>query len=223
MRVNISEKIVWSVQNEVQAPWSFLTNMACSGILTTIAFLTNSVPVLIGAMVVAPVLPPLQLIPFGLVSGHLRLALKGAALALTGLAFACLFAGLTTIIVNSFEILDQSENLFQKPLLEERTRPGIYSILVGFTAGIAGCLAMAKKKIDALVGVVSSVALVPALGAASIAFIEGDMPRVLGGITLFAVNFLTIIGSGIMMLSLLGRRISKEEEEKKEDEEEEET
>lgn len=39
--------------------------------------LTNSVPVLIGAMIVAPVFLPLALVTFALVAGHWRLALRG--------------------------------------------------------------------------------------------------------------------------------------------------
>lgn len=211
MQGQISKKVLNYIKGENQALWSYLTNMACSGVLTTIAFLTNSIPVLIGAMVVAPVLTPLQLISFGLASGHLKLALKGIYLSLFGLLLASTFAALTAVSINYFDVLEASSNLLEKPLLEERTRPGIYSVLVGISAGVAGCLAMAKQKIDALVGVVSSVALVPALGAASIALISGDVPRMIGALTLFLINYLTIVGSSILVLALLGKQISKEE------------
>ena len=61
---------------------SYLVFMATAGVLAAVALLTNSVPVLVGSMVVAPALAPLALISFALVGRKPRLALRGLGVAL---------------------------------------------------------------------------------------------------------------------------------------------
>jgi uncharacterized membrane protein len=112
------------------------------------------------------------------------------------------------MLLNVSGVLAENDNLVDKALLEERVRPGIYSLIVPLAAGVAGTLAMIKKKMDALVGVVASVALVPAAGAGIISLISADSARALGGMTLFIVNYIMIIGVAIMLLSIAGWKIS---------------
>ena len=60
-RQNISNEVILRLYNEGKLTSSYLALMALAGILTSVAVLTNSVPVLIGAMVIAPALPPVAL------------------------------------------------------------------------------------------------------------------------------------------------------------------
>lgn len=208
MKKNIPDEMVFNIDHQVERSGTFYAMMGCSGVLTAVALLSNSVPILIGAMVVAPLLAPIQLIAFGLVSGHFSLAFKGLRITLGGFLFAVLLVGITTFIFNKTGIIPEDANLVQRPLLEERVRPGIYSLIVPLAAGIAGTLSIVKKKMDALVGVVASVALVPAAGAGTISLITGDYARAIGGFTLFFVNYLLIIGVAIMVLSTAGLKLS---------------
>lgn len=50
---------------------SYMTLMVTAGILSAVSMLTNSVPVLIGSMVIAPALSPLALISFAIVNRDL--------------------------------------------------------------------------------------------------------------------------------------------------------
>ena len=56
---------------------SFIVLMAMAGILAAVALLTNSVPILVGSMIVAPLLPPLAKTAFGLAGGDYRAAARG--------------------------------------------------------------------------------------------------------------------------------------------------
>ncbi len=202
---NLQNEIVGEVAESARMSPTFLVFMASSGVLSSVALLTNSIPVLLGAMVIAPVMAPLQLVAFGLVGGQWRMALRGFYTVTVGLTLAVLCTFLTAwFLVKAGVIGDLRSDSFLA-LLDERVRPGIFNVIVALAAGISGTLAMAQKKIDTLVGVVSAVALVPAAGAGALSLMAGDLPKALGGFSLFAINFLLIIGIAIITLTLFGR------------------
>ncbi|MGH7480866.1 MAG: DUF389 domain-containing protein [Longimicrobiales bacterium] len=182
-----------------------MTLMGLSGVLSSVALLTNSVPVLIGAMLVAPVFPPLALLALALVLGRWALARHALLVVVVGLGIAVALAMLTTWFLNVAGIIPGYANLVRQELLEERVRPGWYSMLVALAAGTAGMLAEIRNKLDALIGTVASVALVPAGGAAGISLIAGDADRALGGCVLLAINAVLIVATGMIVLLAIGR------------------
>ena len=159
----ISDRTIEKVAREAQLSASYLIFTAMSGILAAVALLTNSVPILIGSMVIAPALPPLGLVSLGIVAKRFKLALKGITTAILGFLVAMVFAMLTTWLLNITNILPEETNLINKQLLEERVNPGWYSVIAAIAAGISGAIALVKQKTDTLVGVVAALALVPAI------------------------------------------------------------
>jgi uncharacterized hydrophobic protein (TIGR00271 family) len=209
-RRNIPEELLLHVAKRAQLDGSYIAFMSMAGILASVGMLANSVPVLIGSMVVAPAFPPLSLVAFGAVAGQWKLALRGLGTALLGLGLAVGFAVLTTWTLNWTGVLAQDTNLLSNPLLEERVRPGWYSLVAAFAAGIAGTLATLKDKMDTLVGTVASLALVPAGGAAGIALLSADPLRAMGGVVLLTINVGLIIATGILVLVVAGPRHTQE-------------
>lgn len=182
-----------------------MTLMGLSGILASVALLTDSVPVLIGAMLVAPAFPPLALLALTLVLGRWSTALHALLVAVVGLGTAVLLAMLTTWLLNLAGIIPEYANLMRQQLLEERVRPGWYSMAVALAAGSAGMLAAIRNRTDALIGTIAAVALVPAGGAAAIALVAGDSGRALGGLLLLVINAVLIVATGMLVLVVLGR------------------
>ncbi|MBW3671470.1 MAG: DUF389 domain-containing protein [Acidobacteria bacterium] len=179
--------------------------MALSGVLAAVALLTSSIPVLLGAMLIAPVYPPLALIAVGLVLRRWRVAERAFGVTLAGLGVAVLCAVITTSFLNTIGIIPEETNLVQRELLEERVRPGWYSVAAALAAGLAGMLGTIRNKTDALIGTIASVALVPAGGAAGIALVSGDQARAIGGMLLLAINVLLIVATGMIVLLAIGR------------------
>lgn len=190
---------------EVRVSPYYLILMGLSGVLAAVGLLTNSVPVLIGGMLVAPAFPPLALFTIALVLGRYPLARHSLVVAAAGLALSVVLATLTTWFFNLVGIIPEDANLFQRELLEERVRPGWYSVVAALAAGTAAMLATIRNKMDALIGTLASIALVPAGAAAGIAFISGDPQRGLGGLILLAVNIILIVAMGMTVLLALGR------------------
>ncbi|MGV2831275.1 DUF389 domain-containing protein [Myxosarcina sp. GI1(2024)] len=168
----VRDRILQRLSSEAELSTSYMLFMAMAGILAAVALLTNSIPILIGSMVVAPALPPLGLVSLALVGRKYFLALKGLISSLSGLAIAMVFTMLTTWILNATNVIPAETNLINKDLLAERVRPGWYSVIAAIAAGTAGMVALVKQKTDTLVGVVAALALVPALAAAGIAFLS---------------------------------------------------
>ncbi len=199
----ISQRTVERVATQAELNGSYAVLMATAGVLAAVALLTNSVPVLIGAMVIAPTLAPLALVAFALVAGKARLAFQGLGTAAVGLVIAAAFAMLTTWIMNIADVLPPGTNLLNKHLLEERVTPGWWSVAAALAAAIAGTLAFAQSKTDTIVGTVAALALVPAAAAGAIAFMSHDPIRGLGGLALLGINMGLIIATGIVTLLII--------------------
>jgi uncharacterized hydrophobic protein (TIGR00271 family) len=199
----VSDETIQQVAEQAEFSASYVTLMATAGVLAAVALLTNSVPILVGAMVVAPALGPLALIAFALVGRQPSLALRGLWVAGVGLLVATGCAMLTTWIMNITNVLPPAANLLNKPLLEERVHPGWYSVAAALAAGVPGTIALAKQKTDTLVGVVAALALVPAAAAAGIALLSRDPVRALGGLGLLGINVGLIVVMGIVTLLIM--------------------
>ena len=202
----VSDRAIKHVSKLSTLNRSFIILMSTSGVLAAVALLTNSIPVLIGSMVIAPALPPLALVSFGVVNRQPHLAMKGLTSAVVGLSISLLAALATTWILNATHVIPVETNLLNKTLLEERVRVGWYSAIAAVAAGISGTIALTERKTDTLVGVVAALALVPAGAAAAIAFLSRDPIRGWGGITLLGLNVALIILSGIVTLLLIRPR-----------------
>lgn len=200
----VSDRTIAKVNQQVQLTSSYLVFMAMAGVLAAVALLTDSIPILIGSMVIAPALPPLGLVSLAIVAKKPKLIVKGLKTALLGFAISMLFAMLTTWILNITQVIPAETNLLNKQLLEERVNPGWYSVIAAMAAGISGAIALVKQKTDTLVGVVAALALVPAIAAAGIAFLSQDSVRGFGGLFLLAINISFIIISGILTIVILG-------------------
>lgn len=171
-----------------------------SSILASIALLTSSVPVLIGAMILAPAFDPLIAIPFGILNKDWGLVRQGitSSAALFAVAFAVAF-GITALLLQSTFIPDHPD-FERREMVVERLIVGGHSIITAFAAGAGGALAAAANRQSNLVGVVVALALVPSLAAASIGFLDGPLPG-WGGLALFGVNVGAIILAGLVILS----------------------
>ena len=199
----VSARTIEKVSKQARLTSSYLVFMATAGVLAAVALLTDSIPILIGSMVIAPALPPLGLISLAIVVKKPKLALTGVKTAFFGFLIAMIFAMLTTWILNITHVIPAETNLLNKELLDERVRPGWYSVVAATAAGTAGSIALIKQKTDTLVGVVAALALVPAIAAAGIAFLSRNPVIGFGGLFLLAINVGFIVVSGVLTIFVM--------------------
>ena len=183
----------------------YMIYMTLAGVLAGVGLLANSVPILVGSMIIAPALPPVALIAFGVVHGRASLVARGAGIAVLGLGAAAVAAVLVALLMQVTGVIPPGTELFGKPMLEERVRPGWWTLAAALAGGVVGVVALTEKKTDTLIGTVAALALVPAGAAAGIAALAADADRTLGGLLLLGTNFAMIVAMGILALAVLRR------------------
>ncbi len=199
----VSNRTIEKVSKQARLTASYLVFMATAGVLAAVALLTNSIPILIGSMVIAPALPPLGLVSLAIVVRKPKLAIRALTTAFLGFLIAMVFAMLTTWVLNITHVIPAETNLLGKELLDERVKPGWYSVIAAMAAGVAGSIALIKQKTDTLVGVVAALALVPAIAAAGIAFLSKNPVMGFGGLLLLSINVGFIIISSILTIIIM--------------------
>lgn len=176
-----------------------------SSILAPIALLSHSVPVLIGAMILAPVFDPLIAVPFGLVNRDPKLAMRGLANSVLLLVISGLVCFGTVWVALYFDAVPASLTRVGPDMVTERLTIGWHSFVIAIAAGAGGALAFASNRRENIVGVAVALALIHALAAAAIGFRYG-LPTSWSGIWVVVLNVGGIIVAGLAVLSL--RRVA---------------
>jgi uncharacterized membrane protein len=131
------------------------------------------------------------------------MAIRGVGTAALGFVVAILGAIFVTCVLRLTGVLAPKTDLLHLPLIEERVRPGWYSLIAAAAAGVAAVIGIVRKKLDTLIGTVAAVALVPAGCAAGISLVAGDSLRAVGGIVLLLINVMLICAAGLLTIALV--------------------
>lgn len=162
-----------------------------SGAIATFGLLANSSATVIGAMIVAPLMGPIEGIAFAMVMANRRL-FKRACLSLV--LGSLLTIGTAAILSGVIGIDSLTEEI------SARTRPTLLDLGVALAAGGAGALAKSRRGVaDALPGVAIAVALVPPLSVIGIGIAFASQQIFLGASLLFLTNLIGIIFSGAIV------------------------
>lgn len=159
-----------------------------SGTIATLGLLANSSATVIGAMIVAPLMGPIEGISFAMVMANRRL-LKRASLSLI---LGSLLTIITAAIISNVVGIDSLT-----AEISARTRPTLIDLGVALAAGATGALAKSRRGIaDALPGVAIAVALVPPLSVVGVGIAFASQQVFFGALLLFLTNLAGIIFSG---------------------------
>lgn len=159
--------------------------LICAIVIASIGLNINSIPVIIGAMLVSPLMGPI--IGFGLGLGindtHLlKASLKNFGIMVTvSLVTSSLYFAISPLRMNN-----PSELL-------ARTQPTIYDVLIAFVGGSAGIIETARKQRGTVLsGVAIATALMPPLCTVGFAIAQWNWQYALGAFYLFSINSIFI-------------------------------
>ncbi|MGB5965903.1 MAG: TIGR00341 family protein [Sulfurimonadaceae bacterium] len=174
----------------------FIILMVLSTLLTTTGLFQNSTPVIIGAMILAPLMAPIVSFSMGVVRGEKELLKESTTTLMVGivtaLAFSCLYTYLMPL------------NLLTEEM-RGRLNPNILDLMVAILSGVAGAYAQAKSEIaKSLAGVAIAVALVPPLSVTGIGIGWWDMAIVYGSFLLFMTNLAGMTLAAALTFLILG-------------------
>ncbi|MDY6782910.1 MAG: TIGR00341 family protein [Cyanobacteriota bacterium] len=167
---------------------SFHFLLALSGVIATLGLLANSVAVIIGAMIVAPLMGPIIGIAYAMVVGNRRLLRRSLLTLSTGTILTISISLVTAYLVGLKTL---------SPEILARVNPTSIDLGVALAAGAAGAFANSRRHIaDALPGVAIAVALVPPLSVVGIGLALGEGRVATGAMLLFVTNLTGIVFSG---------------------------
>jgi len=182
--------------------WRFGSLIVLSSAIAGFGLLADSAGVVIGAMLVAPLMTPIQALGAALVQGSARRMLTSALVILGGFVGA-VATGYVVAVIGSGGI--SAEALPQEIL--SRTAPGLLDLGIAVAAGAAGGYVIARPEVSgALPGVGIAVALVPPLAVIGICLQLGEEILARGALLLFATNLAAIVLSGAVMIAGAGFR-----------------
>ena len=174
----------------------YLTLMVATLIVTP-GLLIDSVAVIIGGMILAPLMIPLLSISLSLVSGSLH----GLMRSLRILTISMLLTMGTSAVITVILSQAYADVVTWIP---EQISPGIY-IFIAFASGVAGAFAWVKKNLSSsTAGVAIAVSLLPPLCAAGIGLAQGHFDLVQNSLILFAANLVGICMAGFIVFWILG-------------------
>ncbi|AQA19483.1 TIGR00341 family protein [Halioglobus japonicus] len=185
-----------SLRENATASSSFQVLMVLSVMLALTGLYANSAPVIIGAMILAPLMAPIISLAMGLarseatlIRGSLRTLAIGVA---WGLGCAILLAWVMPFDIATAE-------------MQARMSPTLLDLMIAVISGIAGAYAHAKEEIaKSLAGVAIAVALVPPLSVAGIGLGWGDWNMASGALLLLTTNLVGIAVAASVTFLVLG-------------------
>ena len=171
--------------------------LACAIIIASVGLNVNSIPVIIGAMLISPVMGPIMGWGLGLGTNDTEL-LKNS-----GKNFLVMVA--ISIAVASIYFLISPLRLNNPTELLARTRPTIYDVLIALFGGTAGMLEHARKERGTVLsGVAIATALMPPLCTMGYGIATLKVNYIFGAFYLFLINSFFIAIATFAVVKFLG-------------------
>ena len=189
------EELYEDIKNGARLSRVYMAMVALSTIVAAIGLNHNSVAVIIGAMVIAPLLGPNVALSLGITLGDLALLRHGLVTALAGIATAMALSVIIGVLLNADPVL---------PELASRTWVGMGDIMVALASGCAGALAFTTGVSATLIGVMVAVALLPPLVTSGLMLGGGHLALATGAFSLFLVNLICVNLAGVTTFLLQG-------------------
>ena len=167
-----------------------------SAIVATLGLLQNSAAIIIGAMLIAPLLRPIQAMAFGIALGRMNIFWKASKMLILSIIVAILIGHFVSY--HSPIVLENSEIL-------ARTNPNIFDLIVAGASAMVAFLSLGYKKLlESVAGVAMATALMPPLVVAGIEMTLGSFDKAFGSFLLFITNLVAILLVGALMFFLYG-------------------
>lgn len=188
--VNLSEDVDYSGANlSIRKNIAFKGHnvfiLACAIIIASVGLNVNSIPVIIGAMLISPVMGPILGFGFGLGIRDNRLVKDSLENYLVMVAIS-IAASTLFFILSPLNLGNPSELL-------ARTNPSIYDVLIALFGGIAGMLETSRKERGTVIsGVAIATALMPPLCTVGYGISLLNWHYILGALYLFLINSIFI-------------------------------
>lgn len=199
------DAVVWdavrgTAEDQSHGSWSYYAFLCLATLIASVAVVTDSAILVVGAMVVGPEFSAVAALSVGLALGRPRLSLRALGLLVRGFALAIALTTVLSLVAVAAGWFDASTVAAPRPLTGFIWRPDHWSVVVAVLAGAAGVLSTTAGRSNALVGVFISVTTVPAAGDFSVALATGAWIQLGGAAAQLGINLLGMTVAGVLTL-----------------------
>jgi uncharacterized hydrophobic protein (TIGR00271 family) len=185
-----------TVRSQYTRFWLLLT-LASS--IATAGIVANSTATVIGAMIVAPLMRPIQGTMLATVLGDRRNLVRSIAMMVAGALAAIAIGVLLGLIVV------QDVTAATNDQVAARVSPGLVDLFAALATGVVGSIALIRSDIsDTLPGVAIAISLVPPLCVVGLTIESGAWGQALGALLLFITNVAAILATGSIVMAVYG-------------------
>jgi len=199
------EELCAEVQDSARLTAPFAVMAGLSAVVAAIGLVRDSLAVIIGAMVIAPLLGPNMAISLAACVGDRHMFARALRALAVGVVAGGLLAWLLGLAV---------EVPMESAALKARTAVGLGDFGLALASGVAGALAFTSGLSTALVGVMVAVALMPPLAAMGLMAASGAWPSAVAAGLLFMVNLVCINLAAVTTFTIQGLRPADHEDAK---------
>jgi uncharacterized hydrophobic protein (TIGR00271 family) len=169
--------------------------LGLAAVIATTGVVGDSTATVIGAMIVAPLMLPIQGTMLAVVLGDRRQVARSVGLVAAGATAAAGIGYLVGLLVVNPVIAETNSQV------AARVHPRLIDLLAALATGVVGSVALVRKDIsDTLPGVAIAISLVPPLTVVGLTLESGEPAQAAGALLLFLTNVAAILvtGTGIM-------------------------
>jgi len=185
-----------ALKDNSQASQSFIVLMILSTLLATVGLFANSAPVIIGAMILAPLMAPIVSLSMGILRQNTELLFTSIKTLGIGISLA-IMCGMLITTITPLSIANSE--------ISARLSPSILDLAVAIISGIAAAYAHSRSEVmQSLAGVAIAVALVPPLAVTGIGIGWLDWSVFYGAFLLFITNLTGIALAAAVTFLIMG-------------------
>jgi uncharacterized hydrophobic protein (TIGR00341 family) len=189
------EELYEDIKDSAHCSKVYLAMIILSTIVASVGLCKNSVAIIIGAMVIAPMLGPSMALALATTLGDLALLKRSLLTGLAGVATAMVFSTVIGVIVS----IDPATKE-----IASRTLVGWSDLVVAFASGCAGALAFTSGVSATLIGVMVAVALLPPLVTFGLLLGSGYPLLAVDALLLFLMNIICVNIAGVLVFLAQG-------------------
>jgi uncharacterized hydrophobic protein (TIGR00271 family) len=202
-----ADAVVWEevearTSESIELGATFLAFMILACLIASVGIYLGSPILIVGAMVVGPEFGPLAGICVAIVNRRLDVAWRSLRALMVGFPCGITAAFVFTLLARATGLIDDDIEATRHVLTNFISHPDAFSFIVASFAGIAGVLSLTSTKSGALIGVLISVATIPAAANIGIAAAFANWSDWRGAMAQLSLNLSAILLAGVLTLAV---------------------
>jgi uncharacterized hydrophobic protein (TIGR00271 family) len=173
--------------------------LSLAAVIAAAGVVADSTATVIGAMIVAPLMTPIQGTMLAVVIGDRANLARSIGLVVAG-AVAATAIGYAVGLAVVTDVLAATNSQ-----VAGRVSPRLIDLLAAVATGVVGSVALTRRDIaDTLPGVAIAISLVPPLSVVGLTLESGASREALGALLLFVTNVAAILATGSVVMAMYG-------------------